>query len=338
MAIDVPTIQERQVETSSAHATIRKLILRRLAISPIILLGVTLAVFIMVDLSPNDPATARLGPFATQEMREQFAREQGLNDPLPLRYIRFLSELIRLDFGVSAQRPESVGTLIARALPVSIQLMILAILLATLFALVLGTLAAWKEGKLSDRLISSAAAAVHAAPDFWLGLLFIQLFSISLGILPSGGYTPMSAGVMSWLASIIGPAVVLALGIMAALTRIIRASMTDELAKDYVVTARGIGLSWPVVLMRNVLRNALITPITVLGVIVGSLISGAVLVETVFNLPGMGTLLIGAVNSADLGVVRAIAIVAATAFVIVNLIVDTMYLVLSPRSVEAGAQ
>ncbi|TDE10606.1 ABC transporter permease [Jiangella asiatica] len=315
-----------------------RLVFRRLVLAPVTLLGVTFAVFVMVDLSPNDPALARLGMFASAEAREQFAEENGLNDPLVVRFVRFLGDLVQFDFGDSVVRPETVGELISRALPVSFQLMAFSIALACLFGLVLGVLAAWKEGRATDRAISGLVAMLYAAPDFWLGLLFIQTFAVALGILPSGGYVPISEGFGPWLSPIIGPAVVLALGIMAALTRIVRASMADELAKDYVITARGSGLSWPVVLFRNVLRNALITPITVLGVVIGSLMSGAVLVETIFNLPGMGTLLITGVNQGDLGVVRAVAIVAAAVFVVVNLVVDLLHVALSPRSVEMSAQ
>lgn len=318
------------------RSAIVKLIARRLVLTPVILVGVTFTVFVMVDLSPHDPATARLGMFASREMREQFAEANGLNDPLLSRYWRFLIDLSNFDFGDSLMRSEPVEQLISRALPVSLQLTIMSVTVAVVLALLLGVISAWREGRAADRVIVGVVSVVHAVPDFWLGLLLIQVFAIGLGLLPSGGYFPMSAGLSLWFSSILGPAVVLALGIMAALTRIIRASMADELAKDYVITARGAGISWPVVLSRNVMRNALVTPITVLGVIVGSLISGAVLVETVFNIPGMGTLLVEAVRSSDLSIVRGVAIVAAAAFVIVNLIVDMLYIVIVPRSMEAS--
>lgn len=312
------------------------MVIRRLVLAPVIFLGVTFAVFVMVDLSPNDPSFARLGMFASPEMREQFAEENGLNDPLLLRYWRFLVDLAHLDFGQSVVRPESVGDLIGRAFPVSLQLMVFSIVLAVAGALVLGVLAAWREGRTADRIISAAIALLYAAPDFWVGLLFVQIFAVSLGVLPSGGYVPMSAGFDDWLRSMIGPASVLGLGIMAGLARVVRASVADELARDYVITARGGGLSWPVILFRNVLRNALITPLTVLGIIVGALMSGAVLIETIFNLPGLGTLLVTGVNQGDLGVVRGVAIIAAAAFVLSNLVVDLLHFALSPRTMEVS--
>ena len=312
--------------------------LRRIALAPVILLGVSFAVFVAIDLSPNDPATAKLGLFADAEARARFAAENGLNDPLPIRFWRFLVDLSQFQLGDSVVRPEPVNELIGMALPVTLQLLVLATVIAVGLSLMLGTAAAMTEGRMVDRVISTLAAIFQASPQFWIGLLFIQLFAVTLGILPSGGFAPMSDGFQYWFSSLIGPAVVLALPFTAAMTRVIRASMADELAKDYVRTAVGAGLPWPTVLFRNVLRNALIAPITVLGVYVGALMSGAILVETVFNLPGMGSLLITGVTQGDLAAVRGVAIVGAAAFVVINLAVDLAYLFLNPRSAEASAR
>jgi peptide/nickel transport system permease protein len=317
---------------------IGRFVLRRIALAPLILLGVAFAVFVVIDLSPNDPARAVLGVFADAEQRARFAAENGLDDPLPVRFGRFLGDVLQGQLGASVVRPESVNELIGLALPVTLQLMAFATLIAVVSSLVLGTLAARTEGRFADRLVSAAAALFQAAPPFWIGLLFIQLFAIALGILPSGGFNPLSTGFPYWFSSLVGPSVVLALPFAASMTRVVRASMADELAKDYVRTAIGAGLPWRTVLGRNVLRNSLITPITVLGVYVGSLMSGAILVEGVFNLPGMGTLLINGVRQGDLGIVRGVAIVGAAAFVVVNLVVDVVYLLLDPRSAEASAR
>lgn len=316
-----------------AHLLLR-LILKRIVLAPVVLLGVTFAVFVVIDLSPNDPARASLGVFADAEAREQFAAEHGLNDPLVVRYFRFLGDIRHFHLGASVVRPESVGDLILMALPVTLQLLVISTVVATVFSFVLGTIAAWTEGKLPDRAISLFAAVFQAAPPFWVGLLFVQVFAVALRVLPSGGYQPLEVGFTYWFSSILGPSIVLSLPFTAAMTRIFRASMADELAKDYVRTAIGAGVAWPVVLLRNVGRNALVTPITVLGMHVGALMSGAILVETVFNLPGMGSLLITGVNQGDLGVVRGVALVGAAAFVAVNLLVDIAYLFLNPRSAE----
>ncbi|WP_162605827.1 ABC transporter permease [Jiangella aurantiaca] len=312
----------------------RALGLHRALLAPIILLGVTLVVFIVVDLSPNDPATAELGVMADDEARQRFIDEHGLDEPLLVRFGHFLVNLVHLELGESVTRPESVNELIARALPVSLQLMTTAVFMSVVFSLALGILAAWKEGKTIDQVISAVIAILQASPSFWIGLLFVQLFAVSLGLLPASGYTPLSSGIQSWYGSMIGPAIVLAIPITAALTRVLRASIADELAKDYVRTAIGNGVGWVMVLSRNVLRNALIAPVTVLGLVIGDLIAGAILVEVVFNLPGMGTLLVAGVNQGDLGVVRGVALVGAIGFIAVNLLVDLIYLVLNPRSVN----
>ncbi|ASR39568.1 hypothetical protein BAY61_22920 [Prauserella marina] len=300
------------------------------------LLGVSFLVFVTVDLSPNDPAMAKMGLFSDPESRARFAEENGLNDPLPVRFWRFLTELVHFRLGDSVAHSESVNTLIGMAFPVTLQLVVFATVIAVTVSLLIGTIAARSDGRMVDRTIGTAAAIMQASPPFWVGLLFIQVFAVALGVLPSGGYVPMQQGFSYWFSSIIGPAVVLSLPFTAALTRVVRASMADELAKDYVRTAIGAGVAWRVVIFRNVLRNALITPITVIGVYVGALMSGAVLVEVVFNLPGMGTLLVTAVNNSDLGVVRGVAIVGATTFVVVNLVVDIVQMLLNPRSVEAS--
>ncbi|PXY25309.1 hypothetical protein BAY59_22735 [Prauserella coralliicola] len=312
--------------------------MRRALLAPLTLVSVLFVVFLMVELSPNNPVQAALGPYADAETRDRFAAEHGLNDPLLVRFGRFLVDLTQFDLGQSMIRSESVGELIAQALPITIELILFAAIISILSSLLLGTAAAMHEGRAADRLISAGAAILQASPEFWVGLMFIQLFSVTLGFLPSGGYAPITDGLDVWLLSILGPAIVLSLPFTAALTRLVRTSMADELAKDYVRTAIGAGVSWPRVLTRNVLRNALMMPITVLGVYIGTLMSGTVLVEVVFNVPGMGNLLITAVKQSDLAVVRAIAIVGAISFVIVNLLVDLAYLFLNPRSAEARTQ
>ncbi|TDE13525.1 ABC transporter permease [Jiangella asiatica] len=311
-----------------------RLVGRRLLLAPLILLGVSFTVFVVIDLSPNDPARAALGVFADAEQRERFAAENGLDDPLPVRYARFLADLVQLRLGESVIRPESVNDLIGMALPITVQLMVMATVIAVASSLVLGIVAAWFEGRPVDRVVSVVAAFFQAAPQFWIGLMFVQLFAVGLGVLPAGGYSPLSTGFSYWFSSLIGPAIVLALPFAAAMTRVIRASVADELAKDYVRTAIGAGLSTGTVLVGSVLRNALITPITVVGVYIGAMMSGAILVETVFNIPGMGTLLVTGVRQGDLGIVRGVAIVGAVSFVVVNVIVDLLYLVLNPRGAE----
>jgi peptide/nickel transport system permease protein len=320
----------------SAGRIILRMVVRRVILAPVILLGVALAVFVMIDLSHTDPAIAKLGLYADAQTRATFAAQHGLNDPLPVRFWRYLGDLVHFRLGDSLVRPEPVSQLIGDALPITMQLIVGSTVLAVLISAVLGTIAAVNDGRLADRIISNVAAIFQASPPFWVGLLFIELFAVSFRVLPPGGYVPLSSGFQYWFSSLIGPSAVLALPFAAAMTRLFRASMADELNRDYVRTAIGVGIPLPVVLGRNVLRNALITPITVLAVYVGALMSGAILVETVFNLPGMGTLLTQAVSQADLGVVRGVALVGATVFVLVNLMVDVAYVLLNPRGAEAN--
>jgi peptide/nickel transport system permease protein len=318
--------------------SVRRFVIRRLASAVLVLLGVLFAVFAAVELSPSDAARARLGVFVESEAVDRLASEYGLDDPLLVRYGRFLLDLTHFELGESVLRPESVSELIARSLPVTLELTMLATVIAVLTATVFGLLAAWREGRLTDRLINTAAAVSYASPEFWTGVLFIQVFAVSLGWLPSGGYVPASEGLGPWFSSVIGPALILALPFTAVMVRVIRTSMVEELGKDYVRTAVGSGLPWRTVLGRNVLRNAMISPLTVFGLYFGSLISGAVLVEAVFNVPGLGSLLVTAVTQGDLAVVRGVAIVSTVAFIGINLVVDLLYVALNPRGAEVSTR
>jgi peptide/nickel transport system permease protein len=315
-------------------ASVPYFVLRRVAFVPAILLGAIFLVFVMVSLSRNDPAFAKLGPNATPEARAAFAATNGLNDSLLIRFWRFLVDLVHFRLGDSAVSQQSVGDMIDRAMPVTLQLVVMSSFVSVVLSLLLGALAAAHEGRTLDRAISSVAVVFQASPQFWIGALFVQLFAVSLKILPSSGYVSISQGLGSWFSAMIGPVIVLALPITGALTRVIRASMADELVKDYVRTAIGAGLPRIVVLANNVLRNALVAPITVLGLNIGALMSGALLVESIFNLPGIGSLLITGVNEGDLAVVRGVALIGALAFIGVNLIVDLLYIFLNPRSAE----
>lgn len=338
-------IPEDKLLPAGSHAAARvggrpsvgRLVMRRLLLTPVILLGVATAVFLLFELSPKDPALAALGIQADAADRAQFAAQHGLDDPVLVRFGRFIADTLTLNLGDSIIRPEPVTDLIQTAFPVTLQLMLLATLFAVLSSLTLGIVAAQFEGRLVDRLISGFAATLQASPPFWTGLLFIQLFAVGLGVLPAGGYTPLEAGFSYWFSSLVGPAVVLSLPFSAAMTRVIRASIADELTKDYVRTATGAGLPQSKLLFVNVLRNALTTPVTVLGVYIGTLMSGAVVVEVVFNLPGLGSLLMSGV-AGDLAIVRGVALIGAASFVLVNLLVDIAYLFLNPRSVEVQAK
>jgi peptide/nickel transport system permease protein len=304
---------------------------RILALVPL-LLGVILFVFIVMRFSPTDPALAAFdGGNASQEQLDQFRRENGLLDPLPLQYVHFVWHLIHGDFGTSVITKQPVADTILTALPLTVQLTMLGLIIAIVVGLLGGVTSAIYRDRWPDQLIRVVSLAGVAAPAFWIALLLIQWLAVGQGLFPTSGYVSMNDSFTGWLNSITLPAVSLALPVAAQLTRIIRTSMVEELDKDYVRTARGGGLPPVVVVGRNVLRNALVNPLTVLGLRVGYLLGGAVVIETMFALPGMGQNMIQAVQDGDTSKVQGFVITIALGFMLVNLIVDILYLVANPR-------
>jgi peptide/nickel transport system permease protein len=308
------------------------MLLRRiLALIPL-LLGVILFVFIVMRFSPTDPAMAAFeGGNATHEQLQQFRQQNGLNDPLPVQYVRFVWHLLHGDFGASVITKQPVAQSITTALPLTVQLTLLGLVIALVVALILGVTAAIFRDRWPDQLIRLVSLTGVAAPAFWIALLLVQWLAVGHGWFPTSGYVSMNDSFTGWLKSLTLPAIALALPVAAQLTRIIRTSMVEELDKDYVRTARGGGLPPIVVVGRNVLRNALVNPLTVLGLRVGYLLGGAVVIETMFALPGMGQNLIQAVLDGDASKVQGFVITIAIGFVLINLIVDVLYLIANPR-------
>ncbi|MCP2163406.1 ABC transporter permease [Goodfellowiella coeruleoviolacea] len=310
---------------------LRMLLGRILSLVPL-LLGVILFVFVVMRFSPVDPAMAAFdGANATQAQLDQFRRENGLLDPLPVQYVRFVWHLVQGDFGHSVITRQPVGEIIATALPLTVQLTLLGLGIALVVSLLLGVTSALFRDRWPDQLIRVVTLAGLAAPAFWIALLLVQWLAVGQGLFPTSGYISPNDSFTGWLNSLTLPAISLALPVAAQLTRVIRTSMVEELDKDYVRTARGGGLPPVVVVGRNVLRNALVTPLTVLGLRVGYLLGGAVVIETMFALPGMGQNMIQAVLDGDTAKVQGFVITIATGFVLVNLIVDVLYLIVNPR-------
>jgi peptide/nickel transport system permease protein len=310
---------------------VRMLLSRILALIPL-LLGVILFVFIVMRFAPTDPALAAFdGANATAEQLRQFRLENGLLDPLPLQYVHFVAHLAQGDFGTSVITKQPVGETIATALPLTVQLTLLGLGIALVTSLVLGVTSALFRDRWPDKVIRVVTLAGVAAPAFWVALLLVQWLAVGEGLFPTSGYVSPADSFGGWLNSLTLPAVSLALPVAAQLTRVIRTSMVEELDKDYVRTARGGGLPPVVVIGRNVLRNALVTPLTVVGLRVGYLLGGAVVIETMFALPGMGQNMIQAVTDGDTAKVQGFVITIALGFVLVNLIVDVLYLIANPR-------
>ncbi|QFG22785.1 ABC transporter permease [Actinomadura sp. WMMB 499] len=312
-------------------ATILRMALGRLLLLVPMVLGVTLLVFVVLRFSPSDPAYNALGEGSTPEARAAYAAELGLNDPLPVRYARFLGDLVRGDLGVTAAPSRPVTEAVSTAFPLTLQLAVLSVVLGVLVALALGVTAALFRDRWPDQVIRALSMAGVAMPSFWLGILLIQQFALRLGWFPTGGYVNPADSVGEWLRSLALPAVAVALPVGSQLARVVRTAMVEELDRDYVRTAIGGGLPRSVVVGRNVLRNALITPMTVLGLQIGYLLSGTVVIEAIFGLPGLGTLIMQAVTAGDLALVQGVVLCVAVSFLLVNLLVDVLYLFANPR-------
>ena len=309
-----------------------RLIGRRLIALPIMVFGVTILVFCLMALSPIDEATAVLGENASQQQLDAYRESHGLNDSLLVRYGNFMAGLFRGDLGTYGANNASVAERIGDALPVTLQLTFMGLIIAIVFSVLLGVVSALYRDRWPDQVIRVFSIACIATPSFWLAVLFILLFSSTLHWLPASGPLPsFGEDPGGWLARMALPAVALGIPVIGQMTRVIRTSMVEELDKDYVRTALGGGIPKGVVVARNVLRNALITPVTVLGLRIGYLIGGAVVIEVIFNLPGMGMAILSGIQSNYVMLVQGVVLVVAITFIIINIIVDMLYILIDPR-------
>ncbi|RFA08103.1 ABC transporter permease [Subtercola boreus] len=304
---------------------------RRLVWLPFMVLGITLLVFFVMQFTPTDAATNALGESATEAAKQAYRVSHGLTDPFFVQYFRFLGGLFTGNLGDTVPPAQPVTSLISTAFPLTLQLTFLGLLIAVVLSLVLGVLAALYRDRWPDQLIRVVSIAGIATPSFWLAILLIKSFALDLQWFPSGGYVNPGDSFTGWLQSLWLPALALGIPVAASLTRVVRTSMVEELDRDYVRTAIGSGLPMRVVVGRNVLRNALITPVTVLGLRVGYLLGGAVVIEVIFDLPGMGKLILNGVTSGDTNLVQGVTLIIALTFVIVNIVVDMLYLLINPR-------
>ncbi len=296
------------------------------------ILGVTLLVFVVLQFAPGDRAVAALGEGATPEALSQYRQENGLNDPLFLQYFRYLGHLLTLDFGNTLPPQKPITDVIAGAFPLTLQLTFLGVLIAVVLSLVFGVLGALYRDTWVDQLVRIFSIAAIATPSFWLGILLIQWFALGeTSIFPSGGLADPADGFGGWLRSMALPALALGVPVSASLIRVVRTSMVEELDRDYVRTAIGNGVPYREVVSRNVLRNALVTPVTVLGLRVGYLLGGAVVIEMIFSLPGMGQQILNGITNKDTNLVQGVVLVISVTFVLVNILVDLLYLLINPR-------
>ncbi|MGU3647129.1 ABC transporter permease [Microbacterium sp. C23T] len=309
-----------------------RLIGRRLLQLPLMILGITFLVFFVMSFSPVDPARTALGETASPEALEAYRDANGLNDPLIVRYLDFLAGLFQGDLGTYSARSLPVADEVARAFPITLSLTFFGLLIAVVVAFVLGVLAAVYRDRWPDQIIRVLGVASLSTPSFWLAILLIQLFTLQLAVLPASGPLPdFWEDPAGWLARMTLPAIALAIPVIGQLSRVVRTSMVEELDRDYVRTALGAGIPRVIVVGRNVLRNALITPVTVLGLRVGYLLGGAVVIEVIFAIPGMGTLILNGVTNNEPNLVQGVTLAVALAFVVINIIVDLLYVLINPR-------
>ena len=292
---------------------------------------VSVMIFSLQQLLPGDPALVMAGEERDPAVIAQIRAQYRLDQPVPVQYVYWIKGVLSGDFGESLRIKVPVRELIAQKLPVTMQLASMAIVIAFLIGIPAGIVSAVKKGTAWDYGANLFALWGISTPNFWLGIMLIFLFSIELGWLPASGYVPLSENWRASLASTIMPAFVLGNAIAAVLMRHMRSAMLQVLSADYVRTARAKGLSERTVVLKHALRNAL-TPVITLGALeLGTLLSGAVLTEQVFTIPGFGKLIVDSVFNRDYAVVQGVVLVTATAYVTLSLLADLAYFAVNPR-------
>jgi peptide/nickel transport system permease protein len=305
--------------------------LGRLAIAVPTLFIVTIIVFGLQHLLPGDPALALLGEDRSPEAYEQVRRQYNLDKPVPVQYAIWIANALTGDLGVSLRTKKPVAELIAEKLPVTIQLALMSMAIALLIGIPTGILSAVKKNSLWDYAANVLGLSGQSVPTFWLGIMLILLFSVRWGVLPASGYVSPFESLADNLRAMIMPAFVLGAALAAVMMRHTRGAMLSVLRSDYVRTARAKGLSERRVILRHALRNALIPIITLGALQLGQLLSGAVLTEQVFTIPGFGKLIVDAVFNRDYAVVQGVVLVTATAYIGLNLMADMAYFLVNPR-------
>jgi peptide/nickel transport system permease protein len=306
-------------------------LLKRLVITVATLIVASLVVFSVLEILPGDPARLMLGINATPDAVEALREQMGLNQPLVLRYLSWIGDMLTLDFGRSYTYSVPVIDLVTERLVVSLPLALLALFLSTAIAIPVGIFSAERRGRASDAITMGAAQLGVAIPNFWFALLLIYVFAVWLRLVPAGGFPGWGAGVWPAFRGLILPAVALALPQAAILARVTRSALLDVLNEDYIRTARAKGMPRRAVLWRHALRNAMIPVLTILGLQLAFLIAGTIIIENVFYLPGLGRLVFQAITQRDLIVVESVVMLLVTVVIIVNLLVDISYAVVDPR-------
>ncbi len=296
-----------------------------------VLLVVSIAIFMIVHITPGGPAATMLGMEATQAEIDALNAQMGFNQPIHIQYFSWLGNVIRGNLGDSIFMKQPVAQAILEHFPPTMALAVLAQLIAVVIAFPTGIIAAYKRGTAIDTVLMSMTLLGMAVPGFLLGLFLMLLFSVRLGWLPVAGYRPLSMGLWTYLRYMILPALSLGVVQAALITRMTRSSMLDVLYNNYIKTARAKGLKEHVVLLKHALKNAGLPILTVLGQSFGTLVTGAVVIESLFNIPGMGQLVLNSITRRDIAVIQGVVLFITLIYVGVNLAVDLMYGIIDPR-------
>jgi len=307
-------------------------IIRRLIQALFLVWGCATLVFFMVRLIPGDPVVQMLGPEYTPEAAEAIRVKLGLDEPFHIQYLRWFGNMLTGDLGGSIATGETVVDIITTGLPKTLSLATLSFLIATAIAVPAGIVAALRRNTVFDYVASVVAFIGVSMPSFWFGILLILIFAVQLRWLPAIGYAdPMEDGVVAWLERLILPSLAIGAAYSAILMRFVRAGLLEVLSSDYVRTARAKGVREHAVVLRHAMRNALIPVVTVMGIQLALLLSGTVVVETVFSIRGIGRILVAAIFDRDYPIVQGVILLIAVIFVMANLLVDIVYTFLDPR-------
>ena len=306
-------------------------ILNRVKSSVVVLLVVSVITFAVLMIIPGDPAQLILGTEATPEMVEDLHAAMGLDRPLHEQYLSWLNDMLHLDMGTSYVYGESVTALIVGSLPVTLSISVFAMIIATFLAFFFGMMSAINKDSFIDYFSRSIMQLGTAIPSFWIGMVFIVYFGLKMKIFPVSGYVPYNKDMIGFFKSITLPSVVLAIGEIGTLLRIIRSSMLDSLKQDYMDMAKVKGLNSGKVYIKYALRGALIAPLTIIGMQFAKLAGGTVVVETIFSLPGIGRLVLNAVEHRDIVLLQGLVMFITTMVIFITLVVDVLIMFINPR-------
>ena len=306
-------------------------LLKRVGSTVAIMLIVSLLVFLLLHLAPGDPAQVLAGDNATAEQIARLRQTLGLDDPLPLQFLRWIGSVVQGDLGASLYTNEPVLRLIGQRAEATLSLALATMALAVPVAISLGVLAAHLRGTLADRLVMMLSVVGFSIPAFVVGYLLVWIFAVRMGLFPVQGYAPLSEGVARWAHHLVLPAVTLGLTYTALIARITRATLVEVLAEDFIRTARAKGVPVRRILLVHALRNAGVPIATVIGIGVALLIGGVVVTETVFNIPGIGRLVVDAIARRDYPVIQGVILTFSAVYVLLNLVTDMSYTLIDPR-------